>query len=170
MLLVPRISPRVCWSHSHAGERVRVLQRGSIGAGEPVCCEVQGAGLDRRDPLRYGDRRVVPGWRPVVVEELQEAGFRTDRGSDYRLATRSACSISRATSGGVTQIPPIVARSSSVTPRATAHPFQTWMGTDRSRALAMRSRNGGTPRPSRVSPTSDFSNSDASPTRTMRAV
>jgi hypothetical protein len=60
-------------------------------------------------------------------------GFRSwrHRCADHRrhsrqmLTKRSAPSISRATSGGVTHCPPSAVRSSSVAPRATAQPFQT---------------------------------------------
>src|SRR5437773_336336 len=42
-----------------------------------------------------------------------------------KLTKRSAFSMRRATSGGLTHCPPMAAKSSSVAPRATAQAFQT---------------------------------------------
>ena len=54
------------------------------------------------------------------------ASIRRARPSKRQILTkRSAVSMSRATSGGVTHCPPIAVRSSSVASRAAAQPFQT---------------------------------------------
>jgi len=87
--------------------------------------------------------------------------------SVQRLTTRSASPIRRATSGGDTHVPPTAARSSSVTARAIAHPFQTNTGNEVSRALVIRSRRGAIPRPSTASRTCGANTSDASPSSTM---
>ena len=79
------------------------------------------------------------------------------------LTKRSAVSMGRATSGGVTHCPPIAVKSSSVASRATAHPFQTLIGRLCCCALASSSRMGGTPTPSMLSRTAALSSSVASP-------
>ena len=91
-------------------------------------------------------------------------------GALQNVRTRSALAINLATSGGVDHVPPNSARSSSVAPRATAQPFQTWIGTPFALAVASKSRNGGTPTPSSAARTSALTISDASPASTMRAV
>ena len=75
-------------------------------------------------------------------------GRALERDPVQRLTTRSASAIRRAASGGDTHVPPTAARSSSVTARAIAHPFQTNTGNDVSRAFESRSRRGAIPRPS----------------------
>ena len=64
------------------------------------------------------------------------------------MSTLSASAVSFATSGGAAQLPLTTAVLSSVAPRATAQPFQTYTGTSCSLSLLNRSRMGGTPTPS----------------------
>ncbi len=76
--------------------------------------------------------RDVEEFRLRVNEVLDQPATRDPIGLEtvswvcaQMLTSRSNCSIKRARSGGVIQLPFIHVRSSSVAPRATAHPFQT---------------------------------------------
>jgi hypothetical protein len=66
-----------------------------------------------------------------------------------------------------TQVPPTAARSSSVTSRAIAHPFQTNTGNDVLRAFESRSRRAAIPRPPMASRTCGTNTSAASPSSRM---
>ena len=64
------------------------------------------------------------------------------------MSTLSASAASLATSGGAAHLPSTTAALSSVAPRASAQPFQTYTGTWWSLSLLNSSRMGGTPTPS----------------------
>ena len=123
---------------------------------------LNGAAPESNRPSVGLPRRTDSGLRNSQSEST--ATPRTIEG--YEPTTRSYSTIIRASSGGVSQLAPIHSRSSSVTSRATAQPFQTKTGTWLSTSFVSSSRKGGTPTPSTRSAASREASSVASPAST----